>query len=571
MDSGRFLLAVVLMIAVMVVTNLLLPPPQPPLPEIAPDSVARTGIDAGRSPADSLLPAQDVTRTSVADTGAATAAITAAGGAAGDTLVVSSPLFEYRIATRGGAVLGARLLEFASQTSDSATAVELAVPAVPLFSYGLRIGTREVALGSLPFTVRPDTSFNAGAAGAPQTLELLHDGADFDVAIRYAFDPADYVIGVRIAVSGTGDQVPVLHLRLPGTLAMNEAKTNEDERLLAYVFNNEREGIGSVRLETIDEERVSNGPLHWVAVKNKYFVAAALTDPTLDSRFGGVVARPVPEEFAADLTATLVPAADRSFSFRLYIGPQEPARLARLGNGFSDVNPFGWRPFRPILRPLGHAIQWALFGMHDLLGIGYGWVLVLFGVLIRLLLWPLNARAMRSQMKNMEIQPKLKEIQAKYKAEPEKLQKEMLRLYKEEGFNPMGGCLPMLVPLPILITLFFVFQATIAFRGVEFLWLPDLSRADPLYILPVLLGVSMFLMQWLSGRSMTEINPQMKFMMYAMPLFMTVIFLNFASGLNLYYAAMNFASLPQQVQIMRERQRFQATRPDSGRSTPISK
>jgi YidC/Oxa1 family membrane protein insertase len=160
----------------------------------------------------------------------------------------------------------------------------------------------------------------------------------------------------------------------------------------------------------------------------------------------------------------------------------------------------------------------------------------------------------------MEIQPKLKEIQAKYKNEPEKLQKEMLRLYKEEGFNPMGGCLPMLVPLPILITLFFVFQSTIAFRGVEFLWLPDLSRADPYYILPVLLGVSMFLMQWLSTRSMTEQNPQMKFMMYAMPPVMTIIFLNFASGLNLYYASMNFASIPQQFQIMRERRRFQQER-----------
>jgi YidC/Oxa1 family membrane protein insertase len=124
----------------------------------------------------------------------------------------------------------------------------------------------------------------------------------------------------------------------------------------------------------------------------------------------------------------------------------------------------------------------------------------------------------------------------------------------------MGGCLPMLIPLPILITLFFVFQSTIAFRGVEFLWLPDLSRADPLYILPVLLGVSMFLMQWLSSRSMTEQNPQMKFMMYAMPIFMTVIFLRFAAGLNLYYSAMNFASIPQQIQITRERKKFQASR-----------
>ena len=136
----------------------------------------------------------------------------------------------------------------------------------------------------------------------------------------------------------------------------------------------------------------------------------------------------------------------------------------------------------------------------------------------------------------------------------------MLRLYKEEGFNPVGGCLPMLIPFPLLIALFFVFQSTIEFRGVSFLWLPDLSQADPLYILPVLLGASMFALQWLSMRTAVDQNPQMKFMMYFMPLFMTIIFLNFASGLNLYYAAMNVASVPQQLQIMRERKRWQASR-----------
>jgi YidC/Oxa1 family membrane protein insertase len=276
--------------------------------------------------------------------------------------------------------------------------------------------------------------------------------------------------------------------------------------------------------------------------------------------FGGLVANPLVHESAADMYVTLVPDPDGTFGFRYYIGPQEPQRLAEVGQRFQDVNPFGWRAFRIFLQPLGHAITATLYWMHDVLGIGYGWVLVLFGVIIRIVLWPLNAKAMRSQMKNMEIQPKLKEIQTKYKNEPEKLQKEMLRLYKEEGFSPLGGCWPMLFPLPILITLFFVLQSTIAFRGVPFLWLPDLSRADPLYILPVLLGASMFLMQWVSMRSMTEQNPQMKFMMYAMPPVMTIIFLNFASGLNLYYAAMNFASIPQQVLIARERQRHNAER-----------
>jgi len=162
---------------------------------------------------------------------------------------------------------------------------------------------------------------------------------------------------------------------------------------------------------------------------------------------------------------------------------------------------------------------------------------------------------MRSQIKNMEMQPRIKEIQARFKSDPEKLQKEMLRLYKEEGFNPMGGCLPMFLPFPVLIALFFVFQSTIEFRGVSFLWLPDLSRADPLFILPVALGISMFIQQFLNMRTMKDQPAQMKYMTYIMPVFMTLLFLRFASGLNLYYASMNIAAVPQQLQIMREKKK----------------
>ena len=142
--------------------------------------------------------------------------------------------------------------------------------------------------------------------------------------------------------------------------------------------------------------------------------------------------------------------------------------------------------------------------------------------------------------------------------DPEKLQREMIRLYKEEGFNPLGGCLPMLIPWPVLITLFFVFQNTIEFRGVEFLWLPDLSRPDPIYLLPLLLGFSLFITQWMNLRAAPQDNPQMKMMMWFMPIIMVVIFLNFASGLNLYYAASNLAGIPQQIQIIRERGKARA-------------
>lgn len=566
MDSGRFLLAVVLMIAVMIVTNVLLPPPPTPATEdgITADSLggAEPPVAAPLQPTQPDPDSMPVAAAQAPDSVGTGAAAGSAGAVPEDTLLVRSPLYEYVISNRGARLVDARLLNFESQAPErDGQPVALSSASLPgLFSYRIRLGTREVAIAELPFAMSDQGQLELAEGSPARTVELSHAGDLASIDVAYTFDPSRYLIDVRMRVAAVDGQTPVLLIQMPRTLARNEARQDEDERSLGYVVNHERQGIASVRLGSVDADRIAEGPLYWVAVKNKYFVAAAVGAPDSESRFGGLVARPLADEHAADMTATLLPGSDGVFSFRLYVGPQEPARLAEVGYAFDDVNPFGWRAFRPILRPLGHAIQWALFGMQETLQIGYGWVLVLFGVLIRLLMWPLNAKAMRSQLKNMEIQPKLKEIQAKYKSEPEKLQKEMLRLYKEEGFNPMGGCLPMLVPMPILITLFFVFQSTIAFRGVEFLWLPDLSQADPLYILPVLLGVSMFLMQWLSGRSMTEINPQMKFMMYAMPIFMTVLFLNFASGLNLYYAAMNFASIPQQFQIMRERKRFQDKR-----------
>ena len=143
-----------------------------------------------------------------------------------------------------------------------------------------------------------------------------------------------------------------------------------------------------------------------------------------------------------------------------------------------EVNPYGWRFFRPIIRPFVSVIMAILVFLHTNLAIGYGWVLIVFGVAMRIVLFPLNHRAMKAQLRNMSVQPLVQEIQKKYKDNPEKLQKEMMRLYKEHGFNPLAGCLPMLLPFPMLIALFFVFQNTIELRGVPFLWLADLSAKD---------------------------------------------------------------------------------------------
>ena len=182
----------------------------------------------------------------------------------------------------------------------------------------------------------------------------------------------------------------------------------------------------------------------------------------------------------------------------------------------------------------------------------YGVVLILFGILIRVILWPLDQKAMRASLRMQAVQPLMKEIQEKYKDQPEKQQKAMFKLYKEHNVNPLGGCWPMLLPFPVLIALFFVFQNTIELRGVSFMWLPDLAQPDPLYVIPVVMGLSMFLVSKVGQLGM-EPNPQMKMMLYVMPVMMTVLFANFASGLNLYYTVQNLVSVPQQWILAKER------------------
>lgn len=554
MEGARFLLAIVLSIAVVILVNIMFPPTMPdrgmaadslrvdtvvdtvqtaPVPDVIGGESPRAGgpstVGVGgqtREAADSSLPA--------------------------DTLWVVSNVARYGFSTRGAALVSAELLNFASYTRDGP--VQLVEPTVgKLLAYGVRVGDQEVPLSRFEFDAdayMDDTLRVTDTTTVRFTTEV--NGARIE--LDYQFGPDSYLIPMSGRVQGVGDDAMLL-LDLGPRLAVNEADSAEDVRSLAYVTNSRQDGIESTTIRSVDSNRIVEGPLDWVAIKNKYFLAAAIHPE--NGAFGGLLADGG-EDGAKRVQATLPLDASGSFDIRLFFGPQEFERLAAVHDDLQDVNPYGWKVFRPIIRPLAEIITWLLTLMHNAFGLGYGWVLILFGFAMRGLLWPLNAKAQRSQLKTMELQPRIKEIQDKYKDRPEQLQKEMMKLYKEEGFNPLGGCLPMLIPWPVLITLFFVFRNTIEFRGVEFLWLPDLSLPDPLYILPVVLGVSLFALQFMNVRATGTDNAQQKMMMWVMPIMMMVIFLNFASGLNLYYAASNIASLPQQIQIINERKKVKA-------------
>jgi len=561
----RFLLAVGLMFLVLIGTNLLFPPIVPETETAADSAAAAVGGEepVAAPPAD--LPGA-VPAAGSGGTGDSPSAAPApvADVAPERSVAVEGPMYRYEFSSLGARLVSAELREFRSLSHDGL--VDL-VPAGAdgYLSQRFVVGSDTVDLSRAQYRVIPEGGLQLREGGGAQTLSFVyeHPTGDFRVEMEYTFDPDLYLVSVRGRAQGL-DRALLL-TDLGDGLAYAEADSAQEARMMAYVHNHLGSGIESTPM-TRAEATVVEGPLLWAAYKSKFFVLALLAGESEEAvtpaeYLGGLIVResPLPERVQVEAAQSI--GNDGRFTYRLFMGPQVYTRLSSLGQGMEEVNPYGWRFFRPIVRPFVSIIMTILTFLHTNLSIGYGWVLVVFGVAMRVVLWPLNQKAMKAQLRNMAVQPLVADIQKRYKDNPEKLQKEMMKLYKEHGFNPLAGCLPMLLPWPVLIALFFVFQNTIELRGVPFLWLPDLSARDPLYILPVLLAVSMFLMQWVSMRSLDQPNPQMKMMMYIMPVMMLFIFRSLASGLNLYYATANIATIPQQIWIANERKKMRGRPP----------
>ena len=419
----------------------------------------------------------------------------------------------------------------------------------------------------IAFTSRADS---LDTRVAPATLTLHGQSGAYDVELSYVFSADDYRITATGQVTGLGPAGGTLLVGLGNGFRATEADARENIAQSGIVTKFEKSHVtlfGKLKPRVMT---TMNGPFEWVAVKSKYFVAGLFAYDSSSSQaakgsIGGVqafVADTFPTPFRAQVMASLAVPASGAFHWTLYLGPMEYDRLSRMGRDFDDVNPYGWAWLRPMIRPIAVVIRTIFVWMHTALGLGYGLVIVVFGLLVRVLLWPLSRIAMRSMARMQVVQPMLTALQARYKDNPQLLQQETFKLYKEHKVNPFGGCWPMLLPYPLLVAVFFVLAYTIEVRGVTFLWMPDLARADPLYIIPVLMAGSMY-----AGSKISQIglpaNPQTKMMTWMMPVMMLVFFARFASGLNLYYTVQNLASIPQQWLMVKERMKMQ------GKAMPV--
>ena len=474
-----------------------------------------------------------------------------------DSVTVSSPLYRYTFSNRGARMVEATLATYPSmRREENRRPAQILRPGSELLGLGLLSGRDTLPLRDWQFT--PSSGDVTVSGATPLTFTAERSGVT--VAVTYTFRPDNYLIDVSARVSGLGPDGGTLLVGMGPGLRNTESDSAEHVHESGIVVKGDKASLTRLTKLKTGQPAALNGPFEWVAIKSKYFVTALLAlDPDPNGRNGGISgANAIATETTGNATTAVAMQAGipvkggGAVSYQVYVGPMEYPRLRAIGHDFDDINPYGWPGFRTIIRPVALGARSLLVWLHESMGLAYGLGLVLFGILIRILLWPLNQKAMRSTMAMQVVQPHIKELQEKYKSDPQRLQQEMFKLYKEHKVNPFGGCWPMLLPWPILLALFFVFQNTIELRGAAFLWLPDLSRADPTYIIPVAMGLSMFALTKIGQLGM-EPNPQMKMLLYIMPIMMTVLFAKFASGLNLYYTVMNIASLPQQWMLSRER------------------
>ncbi|MBI5260145.1 MAG: membrane protein insertase YidC [Burkholderiales bacterium] len=488
---------------------------------------------------------------------AAAPAAAASAVPAGELVTLTTDVYKATLDSVGGQLVGLELVKH-SDTEDRQRRMVLfdrGAQRTYLAQSGLITLQPGVALPNhlTPMSVLPgERSLKEGANTVSVSFESTDVGG-VRLTKTYTFTRGQYTIGVKHEVrNGSAAAVkPELYLQLvrdghvpAGNMFMaptaftGPALYTEASKYRKFEFKDiEKEKLeASKKGEAFHSvEKADNG---WIAMVQHYFNSA------------WIVPKQGPREFRTDKVAEnlysvamVLPlgevAADGKVEHEatLFAGPQEEKKLEALAPGLDRVKDYGI--FYIIAAPL----FWLLNALHGMLG-NWGWAIVALVVLLKIAFYWLNASAYRSMAKMKAINPRVMELRERYKDKPQQMQQEMMRIYREEKVNPIGGCLPIFVQMPFFIALYWVLLSTVEMRDAPWIgWITDLSTKDPLYILPLLMTVSTMFQTWLNP---TPADPVQAKMMWIMPLMFSVMFFFFPAGLVLYWLTNNILGIAQQ-------------------------
>ena len=363
----------------------------------------------------------------------------------------------------------------------------------------------------------------------------------------YTFKRGDFLIDVAHRIENRGERPftaqQYRHLRQSGD-------GGDDGNLFLYTFTGAAYFDGAFRKLSFDD--MADKPLDadltggWVAMLQHYFLSAWVPDEKATNRYYSMV---IPENGRTDYIIgmrsepmTVAPGESGEFHTGFYVGPKIQERLEEIAEGLDLSVDYG--VFTIFAKPL----FWLLEFIHDLIG-NWGWAIVAVTVLIKLVFYKLSATSYRSMAKMRQVQPKLVALKERYGDDKQRMNKELFDLYKKEKINPLGGCLPILIQIPVFIAFYWMLLEAVELRQAPWiLWIQDLSTRDPYFILPILMGITMVIQHRLNPQPMDPI--QQKIMMI-LPVVFTVFFAFFPAGLVLYWFVNSLLSIAQQWYIMR--------------------
>ena len=476
------------------------------------------------------------------------------GSAPGHEVEVRMPLYVARFNTRGARLLGVTLNDFTGAGPDL-----VQLTGTPTMA--LELGNDPTVNFLKNASYVADDSLDS--EGRVRRLRFTAiDSSGTGVVQTYRFDPETYVIHLDVEMLEIHKRgVTDYHLLLQSWPLLTERNLDEDKRYLQTVS---RVGSDIKRDKFGDLEkkgpRRHEGTIGWVAVSSKYFAFAAIptaanatTTFSSAQEFGTQVQigdYVTPTEQVVGGLVLPVPALGSPHRFALYAGPNDYWSLKNVGYELQDVVDLGWR----WLLPFSRAVLRVMVFLKDYIP-NFGLVIIVLSVLIKVVFHPLTAASMKSMRAMQKIQPEVEKVRKKFKDEPQRLNQEIMALYRDNKVNPLGGCLPMLVQMPVLIALYQVFLHAIDLRQAPFfMWINDLSSPDmlfevagfPIRALPLVMYGSSYLQQ-----AMTPTDPKQKITMHLMNVFLLVIFYNLPSGLVLYWTVTNLLTAAQQFLVNR--------------------
>jgi YidC/Oxa1 family membrane protein insertase len=453
------------------------------------------------------------------------------------TVEVNTELFRARFSNRGAVLKSWELKRYTTAAEEGAQPVQL-VYSGGRFKGPLSLAVNDQAitndLGTSLYHVTQDVTTLDSAHPTGHVTFHYHDAQkNIEVEKQLTFHHDSYVVDIAVRTQGLSAPVDV-------TLGTNFGIVEWGEGFIGL--------MGSASLvddkvlkETPDGEAERKGDVKWSAIQDKYFLSVLMPQ-----KASAALAKKEGDKLVSAGVRFASPSNTSTMSMQLYAGPKEYDTLKSLNVGLEDTIDFGWFVFgswglvKAVAKPIFYVLRFLYEFTHN-----YGITIILLTLAIKLMFVPLQYKSYKSMKQMQVIQPKVLALQTKLKDDRERLNKELIKLYKDHKVNPVGGCLPMVLQMPVFVALFNILYMTIDLRQAPFmLWIKDLSVQDPFYVLPIIMGATMVIQQKITP---TTMDPTQAKIMLFLPVFMTFLFVNFPAGLVLYWLTNNVLTITQQV------------------------